>query len=64
VILFNLVVDYLWVLCALIYSFPGKAVGVSICGKTAAAAPVEAAPAKEVCVFYFFQKFCLLISEY
>ncbi|KAG6760753.1 hypothetical protein POTOM_033933 [Populus tomentosa] len=28
-------------------SFPGKAVGVSICGKTAAAAPVEAAPAKE-----------------
>ncbi|XP_011003855.1 PREDICTED: elongation factor 1-beta 2-like [Populus euphratica] len=28
-------------------SFPGKAVGVSICGETAAAAPVETAPAKE-----------------
>ena len=48
VILTDLVVNYFWVLCALIYSFPGKAVGVSFGGK-AAASPVEAGPAKEVC---------------
>jgi hypothetical protein len=37
--------------CVLIYSFPGKATGVRV--GAAAAAPVEAAPAKEVPFFLF-----------
>lgn len=37
--------------CVLIYSFPGKACGVRV--GAAAAAPVEAAPAKEVSFFLY-----------
>jgi len=39
--------------CVLIYSFPGKATGVRVGAAAAAAAPVEAAPAKEVPFFLF-----------